>query len=409
MPPRNSEPNIFSYAKKELSQDAMICWLVACVHHEDPVLRLCGEAFVRTLFRAGSGARAKKVRVLDPKTDQYAWHLGTGQDISLLEAPSTQYKDIDVYFRARVDNKIVSFIIEDKTESKPHDNQLTRYRQAVTRDKIREDWIKPVYFKTGYVFEEEERYVEARRYSLYTLPTLVQFLRTQITAIRKSDLLTQYWAYVRGKLEQRERTLARSLGVEAEYEGTESLDQRQTEAARNRSTPKFLNDGVAQYEFMLRLRQQLIAEADWVELLDAKLAWDSPKPSASYGLTPYCWSRKPVQKHAWLEILHGISRGGSPWSQLYFCKQFFWRIDSGRPLRLMLNGDGVDRQLWERCCHRFNEAVASCRMQSGDVRFRFGNECTIGAVQLDHSTQTPLRVIEQLPTLQTEFLRRILS
>ena len=43
---RTIEPNIFSYATKELSQDAMICWLVACVHHKDSALRECGRAFV---------------------------------------------------------------------------------------------------------------------------------------------------------------------------------------------------------------------------------------------------------------------------------------------------------------------------------------------------------------------------
>lgn len=30
-------PNIFDYATRELSQDAMICWLLACLHSKDEI------------------------------------------------------------------------------------------------------------------------------------------------------------------------------------------------------------------------------------------------------------------------------------------------------------------------------------------------------------------------------------
>ena len=58
-------PNIFYYATKELSQDAVICWLVSCASEATGSLRECGLAFVRTLFQAG-GDEMGGVPVLGP-------------------------------------------------------------------------------------------------------------------------------------------------------------------------------------------------------------------------------------------------------------------------------------------------------------------------------------------------------
>ncbi len=46
-------PNIFKFATKELSQDALICWLVACAKESEGELRECGLAFVQSLFDSG--------------------------------------------------------------------------------------------------------------------------------------------------------------------------------------------------------------------------------------------------------------------------------------------------------------------------------------------------------------------
>ena len=42
-----TRPNIFNYAKKELSQDAVICWLLECCHSDDDKYRQIGIDFVR--------------------------------------------------------------------------------------------------------------------------------------------------------------------------------------------------------------------------------------------------------------------------------------------------------------------------------------------------------------------------
>ena len=45
--------NIFDYATKELSQDAFICWLVACASEDGRALQHCGQAFISALMNHG--------------------------------------------------------------------------------------------------------------------------------------------------------------------------------------------------------------------------------------------------------------------------------------------------------------------------------------------------------------------
>ena len=50
------KPNIFKYATKELSQDAVICWLIEWSSYEGQgheKLRECGQQFVKALFAKG--------------------------------------------------------------------------------------------------------------------------------------------------------------------------------------------------------------------------------------------------------------------------------------------------------------------------------------------------------------------
>ena len=47
-----TRPNIFNYAKKELSQDAVICWLLECCHSDDDKYRQIGNAVPVGLARA---------------------------------------------------------------------------------------------------------------------------------------------------------------------------------------------------------------------------------------------------------------------------------------------------------------------------------------------------------------------
>lgn len=103
----NNAPNIFDYATSELSQDAMITWLMNWANDSysstDKELCELGKKFVSML---------------------------TGMDadtIHYVEA-GRQWKNIDIWATINDD---AFLIIEDKTETSVHDNQLERYKSIV--------------------------------------------------------------------------------------------------------------------------------------------------------------------------------------------------------------------------------------------------------------------------------------
>ncbi len=131
-------PNIFRYATKELSQDAVICWLIAWADAEvasgpgDEELRQLGRRFLEALF--------------DKWKD---WPVNLGDEVSVDVCKQVQNIDVLV----RVNGRYV-LLIEDKTGTGVHDGQLDRYWHAVTAGEtvfgeLDPDDLYPIYFKTG--------------------------------------------------------------------------------------------------------------------------------------------------------------------------------------------------------------------------------------------------------------------
>lgn len=160
-------PNIFRYATKELSQDAFICWLVACAREADGELRKCGLAFVEALMRSGEG------RVTDARSGAEESYCGEEHEIADVRGPWPQRGRMDVYFQAKVDESVVSFVLEGKTGTEMHGGQLERYRKVVGEDTEEEGLIKAVYFKTGYVFDDEREQAECAGYSVFDAEDVV--------------------------------------------------------------------------------------------------------------------------------------------------------------------------------------------------------------------------------------------
>ncbi len=148
----NPSTNLFHYAKKELSQDAVICWLIAWAgqnKNADPEaekLRRCGREFVHALLNHKREAKSIEL----PKeitTEVYQ-----------------QDKGIDVL--ARINGKQV-LLIEDKTGTQDHSGQLKKYYDNVVgggtkklSGKTAPEDIYPVYFKTGNQPLEADRRIE---------------------------------------------------------------------------------------------------------------------------------------------------------------------------------------------------------------------------------------------------------
>ncbi len=320
-------PNIFTYATKELSQDALICWLVACAKDEtDERLRECGRKFVQALMRSGDGA------VIDVSNDSptRVRHVGSYDVGGVLDGPEPQYQKIDVYFQAEVDGKRVSFVIEDKTDTEMHGDQLERYRSIVQGDKYEEDLIKPVYFKTGYVFHDEREKANSNGFSVFNGEDMLAFLNEGQCA-DAHEILRQFAEHLGGQVKERHR----------------ALEEWQ------------LKHGFVQWEFMVALRKVLRTEKEM-------------------------WPGKGVNTggSAWTQYPHWDDRGS-----------LFWRLDSWMPLRLMLNTRKVGtRDIVLRRWETWSRAFEDVRKESGldmgkfrRVRSRKGGlvkEGTIGAVDI---------------------------
>lgn len=131
----NNYPNIFDYATKEFTQDAMICWLLNCKETCLPFLNT---------FIFKNNAEIKG-------------------DIKFECEPKRQINRIDVYVNIEYNGRYYPIIFENKTNTTVHDKQIERYCEQVYKwfkDNSKLDKIFLVYFKTGYMFDKEKKLVE---------------------------------------------------------------------------------------------------------------------------------------------------------------------------------------------------------------------------------------------------------
>ncbi len=122
-------PNLFNFATKELSQDAFLAWLIqwaspACQKHDPPLFE-CASQFVRKLLSLQ----------ISPPSEITSVKVGR------------QWENIDVW--AEINDKYL-LIIEDKTVTGEHSNQLQTYKERATAW-CAENNFQPVfvYLKTG--------------------------------------------------------------------------------------------------------------------------------------------------------------------------------------------------------------------------------------------------------------------
>lgn len=149
-------PNLFKYATSELSQDAMICWLLEWAKPEykdvDANMHNAGVNFLDSLF-------AKFDSIQKPVNYQKI----------LIKR---QYKNIDVLC---IVNEEFSIIIEDKTNTKNHSTQLERYLETSQKD-FPDTQLMPLYVKTYDQSSYSDVYV--KKYKPYLRKDLLDVLGT---------------------------------------------------------------------------------------------------------------------------------------------------------------------------------------------------------------------------------------
>ncbi len=117
--------NLFGYATSELSQDAFICWLLSHSTEEgwmeEPEIRDCAIEFLNKILKSKNLTFTNNIRIKIKK----------------------QYKNIDIL----VILGDIHIIIEDKTFTNSHNNQINKYKDTLVKEGIKEEHILCVYYK----------------------------------------------------------------------------------------------------------------------------------------------------------------------------------------------------------------------------------------------------------------------
>lgn len=150
-----NRPNIFRYAKRELSQDAIVCWLLKCLHSEEEKYKKIGLNFIRFIFKDETIADDEVT--LDP------------------DSPYNQHHHMDVYAVVCVRGALHPIIFENKTNTYLHSEQFKKYCKQVSdrmspkdpyfnslkkaMNHIPQKWgnIIYVFFKTGYMHYHQKK------------------------------------------------------------------------------------------------------------------------------------------------------------------------------------------------------------------------------------------------------------
>lgn len=168
-----TRPNLFRFATSELSQDAVICWIIAAAdlqyRDSSPELHQFAQYFVSSLLAMDpscpSPADIKSVKVL------------------------RQAANIDILCRINDD---ILIVIEDKVGTKQHSDQLTRYKTYVTERWDHIEHTVYIYLQTG----DQPNYdpVKSAGYFVLHRRELIEHLDSSIgmLACKRSDILDDF-------------------------------------------------------------------------------------------------------------------------------------------------------------------------------------------------------------------------
>lgn len=166
------KPNLFEIATKELSQDAFITWLLkyadkSC-HSIDADLHLCAVDFVYQLVQ-------KK-------------YPDFSDDIIKVEA-GRQWESIDVW--AEINNKYL-IIIEDKTNTGQHSDQLNRYKKTASDWCIKNNYEEPIciYIKTGNESQRDLKNILIEGFQVFNRIDFINLLKNHDTT--NNDIITEF-------------------------------------------------------------------------------------------------------------------------------------------------------------------------------------------------------------------------
>ena len=150
--------NLFEYATSELSQDAFICWLASYAHEEadkDEALNECARKMLEMFVPDFKGKNFKLLNV------------------------ERQVDNVDVLLTVDCEGVIYKIIVEDKTYTSDHDNQLERYKKNLEDQHKADNFIiKGVYYKTG--FQSDLSSVEKSKYKVIKREKMLKLMQPYV-------------------------------------------------------------------------------------------------------------------------------------------------------------------------------------------------------------------------------------
>lgn len=169
------EPNLFIFAPGELSQDAVLCWLLSWADPQyqgrNPELHDAGCKLLAFLLRAHGVDRPPQSGITVHRQVNHA--------------------DIVVEI-----GESYVLLIEDKTATKQHGDQLSRYLREI-RKRYPGREVLPVFLKTG--DQCDFRDVEADGYTLCNRPDILDCILSNDEKRIGSDILRNWAEYLRQK------------------------------------------------------------------------------------------------------------------------------------------------------------------------------------------------------------------
>lgn len=166
----NERPNLFKYATSELSQDAVICYLLEWAKPEYKTIN--------------NNCHTIGKKLLDSFFDKYEER----------QKPNL-YSSIEIYRQVhRIDilcivNNTFYIIIEDKTNTSHHSGQLEKYFEAVNKKRqINEENILRIYYKSGEEYDKEALH----DYKLFSKIDILEVLKEET----QNQIIIDYKGYI---------------------------------------------------------------------------------------------------------------------------------------------------------------------------------------------------------------------
>jgi len=182
------ETNLFRWATSELSQDAFICWLLSWADRrnavKNPDAHRAGLAFLNSILQQSGQPPASTETIVIHK----------------------QLEAVDIVVEVGGDRVI---LIEDKTDTTEHGDQLERYKVAVGAH-FPNRTVIPVFCKTG----DQSGYQKARAagYVLFLRRNLLSALRDIKMANFRNDIFDDFLAMIESREAATESYLHTEIG-----------------------------------------------------------------------------------------------------------------------------------------------------------------------------------------------------